>query len=152
MLLHSSASSDNGKQGRARSWTRSSSSEQSTQRQEPGRTSGPPRLSEVGDGSRLIEIRPLRNPGGVYWHERRITPSPEEEQIMNQAADEWILHEAAMELHCPRCSAAPDEQCVTASGNPARSPHMCRTNPLATAYGNGYEDGYRVGMLRASTR
>lgn len=100
------------------------------------------------DGSRLIEIRPIRTPDGLYWRETIITPTAEEEQIMLLAADEWSPYEAAMELHCPRCSAAPGEQCVTASGNPARNSHTARTNPLITAYGSGYEEGYRDGMLR----
>lgn len=104
------------------------------------------------DGSRLIEIRPFKNSHGLYWHERRITPTTEQEQIMDQAADDWHPCEAAMELHCPRCSAAPGEQCVTASGNPARNSHTARTIPLITAYGSGYEEGYRDGMLRVGAK
>lgn len=56
---------------------------------------------------------------------------------------------AALDLACARCGSAPGQSCRTSSGRVARWPHGARTEPLAYAYGAGYDEGHRDGIARA---
>lgn len=42
---------------------------------------------------------------------------------------------------CARCHAGPNEQCRTSGGMRATRPHASRTEAVARAYYDGYDDG-----------
>lgn len=61
---------------------------------------------------------------------------------------DYSILEAALDLTCPHCGAKAGKQCKTRTGRPTGQPHSRRTDPLAYAYGAGYDEGLRVGQLR----
>lgn len=67
---------------------------------------------------------------------------------MSDIYDEWHPFERAQEIPCARCEALPGQPCRTINGRKATQPHASRWEPLATAYGTGYADGFDNGLKR----
>ena len=52
------------------------------------------------------------------------------------------LEDLALEVCCPYCHALPTFWCTTSGGHLASFLHAARSNPVRSAYGLGYAEGW----------
>lgn len=62
---------------------------------------------------------------------------------------QWVLHDLAMRLVCPRCKAQAHQPCRTLAGRPCAYLHGPRRSPVDVAYATGYTEGTHDGMASA---